>query len=639
MKLPSIDYLYQNAKSSLLRFPLTIFAALLAVIFAIYLTEYNEEIDNFFPYINFMLTAALGIPLFFCVTIFNEKFGYSLGFRILLQMLAIIVLVAIYLSLPDSKLTNNSTLPYIRYTVFNITFHLLVSYIPYLKNRNLNGFWNYNKTLFIRFLTSVLYAGFLFTGIATAMGSINLLFDVDFAAETYFQIYIVIIGLFNTWFFVSGIPDDLDQLEEVKTYPKGLKIFSQYILIPILIIYLIILYSYTTKILITWDWPRGIVSYLIVYISTLGIFTLLLVYPYSLSKENNWINKFSSVYYFLLMPLIGVLFFAIGLRIGDYGITINRYIIVLLGIWLSLVSLYFSFQKKNIKFIPISLSVMLLLMSFGPWSMFSVSEKSQSLRLINILKEHQIIIDNKIQNEVIWEVSALPEFNSNNLRSNKNLLSDSLNNEVKSILDYLDNHHGFSSIRHLYSQNIDSLIKVSLDSIKYISEAKIYMQSFGLDYYHKNTNANNSTNYYYYRIPNNAVKNVAAYDYYFSFYDSMSAYDKSKKNLSVNIDNIAFKIEINNHNRTIKVMEEGDTINFDIQTLINSIQAKYGDKGEEKIMSSDMEIFNQSNNFDYKVQLNSFDLEVSNDSSKLANIDGYILFRKKLQSENEGNKP
>ncbi len=65
MKLPSIDYLYQNAKSSFLRFPLTILSALVAVIIAVYLTEYNKEIDNFFPFVNSMLTAALGIPLFF----------------------------------------------------------------------------------------------------------------------------------------------------------------------------------------------------------------------------------------------------------------------------------------------------------------------------------------------------------------------------------------------------------------------------------------------------------------------------------------------------------------------------------------------------------------------------------------------
>lgn len=630
MKLPSVDYLYQNAKSSFLRFPLTILSALVAVILAVYLAEHNKEINNFFPYINSMLTAALGIPLFFCVTIFNRKFGYSLGIQLLIQFLALLVLIGIFFSLPDSRLTNNSSLPYIRYTIFNITFHLLVSYVPYLKNRNLNGFWNYNKTLFIRFWTSVLYSGFLYAGISTAIGSIDLLFDIDFSAEIYFDVFIVIIGLFNTWFFVSGIPKDLDQLEEVKAYPKGLKVFSQYILMPILIIYLIILYSYTSKILITWDWPRGIVSYLIACVSTLGIFTLLLVYPFSLSKENNWINKFSRAYYFLLIPLIGVLFFAIGFRIRDYGITINRYIIVALGIWLSLVSLYFSFQKKNIKLIPISLSVILLLISFGPWSMFSVSEKSQSTRLISILKEYGIVMNDKIQNESIWDLSALPEFKSDNSKSNEGILNDSLNNEVKSILDYLDNHHGFSSISHLFSQNIDSLIKLSLDSNKYVKDAEIYMNSLGLDYNYRYYNITPSSSSFY-KIPNSAVKNVSGYNYYLSFHHSNNGNDNDNKTLSLSVDSMAFKLEISNSNRTIKVIEDLDTIYFDINPIIDSIQAKYGKKGKENIASSEMVLSNKSNTFDYQVQISSFRLSENKDTSKLVDLNGYLLFRQTLK--------
>lgn len=630
MKLPSVDYLYQKTKSSFLRFPLTILSAFIAVIIAIYLTEYNKEINNTFPYINSMLTAALGIPLFFCVTIFNKKFGYPLVIQLLINLLAVLVLVGVFFSLPDSELTNNSSLPYIRYTIFNITFHLLVSYVPYLKNRNLNGFWNYNKTLFIRFWTSVLYSSFLYAGISTAIGSLYLLFDFDLSEEVFFYVFIIIIGLFNTWFFVSGIPKDLDQLEEVRTYPKGLKIFSQYILIPILIIYLIILYSYTTKILVTWNWPRGIVSYLIAIISTLGILTILLVYPYSLSKENNWINKFSRVYYFFLIPLIVVLFFAIGFRIGDYGITINRYIIVLLGVWLSLVSLYFSFQKKNIKFIPISLSIILLLMSFGPWSMFSISEKSQSKRLISILKEHDLIMDNKIQNESIWELSTFPEFKSNNLKSNDGILNDSLNNEVKSILDYLDNHHGFSSISHLFSQNIDSLIKLSLDINKYVNDAEIYMKSLGLAYTHRyNNNSITLPTSSFYRITSNAVKNVSGYNYYLSFNHSNYGNDNENKILSLEIDSVALKLEISNRNRSIKVIEDSDTIYFDINQVINPIQANYGKKGIENIASNEMVLLNKSNDFDYKIQLSSFRLyEDNKDSSKLVNLNGYLLFNK-----------
>ena len=349
MKLPSLNFLFTNAKKSLFRFPLTILSALIGVSISIYLVELNKEIENSFPYINTLLTAALGIPLFFCTAIYCSMSEVNSIKKALIYSSSFLLLIAIFLSLPNSEVTNNTSIPYIKYTIYNIIIHLLVSFIPYLKTKKRNGFWNYNKTLFIRVWTSILYSGVLYLGLIFALFAVDKLFNIDFHEELYFDIYIITAGLFNTWFFVAGIPEDLNNLENETNYPQGLKIFTQFVLLPLLILYLIILYAYILKIVIVWDWPKGIVAYLISGVSILGILAVLLIYPYSNSKENSWIKKFSRIYYFILFPLIIVLFLAIKMRIEDYGITINRYIIILLGIWLVLVSTYFSVGQKNIK--------------------------------------------------------------------------------------------------------------------------------------------------------------------------------------------------------------------------------------------------------------------------------------------------
>src|SRR5690606_11355591 len=129
-------------------------------------------------------------------------------------------------------------------------------------------------------------------------------------------------GLFNTWFFLAGIPRNFEVELSLIDYPKGLKIFTQFILIPLLLIYLCILYFYGAKILLTGDWPKGIVSYMIIAISVLGIFTTLLLYPYQQWKESGWIKKFSRGYYYFLIPLVILLFIAIGMRIQEYGLTV-----------------------------------------------------------------------------------------------------------------------------------------------------------------------------------------------------------------------------------------------------------------------------------------------------------------------------
>jgi hypothetical protein len=110
------------------------------------------------------------------------------------------------------------------------------------------------------------------------------LFQVDIKDKYYFDLFIIISGIFNTWFFLSGVPENLPSLEDETSYPKGLKIFTIYVLLPLVCIYLVILYAYAGKILITTQWPVGWVAYLVIAFSIFGILSFLLIYP--LAKMN-----------------------------------------------------------------------------------------------------------------------------------------------------------------------------------------------------------------------------------------------------------------------------------------------------------------------------------------------------------------
>jgi hypothetical protein len=244
-----------------------------------------------------MLTASIGIPLFFSASIIAAKRKFNVRDKRLLMLLVAVLLVIIYFTLPNAESTHNTALPYVKYAIYNITAHLMVSFIPFIFNKQINGFWQHNKILFIRIWTSALFSGVLYVGLALALVSMKLLFEIDINEKLYFDIYIFIAGIFNTWFFLSGIPEDFDELDSIEVYPKGLKIFSQYILLSLLGLYLVILYFYGGKILLSWDWPKGIVSYLIICVSILGILTFLLLYPYGNQSGNEWIKKSSKLFY------------------------------------------------------------------------------------------------------------------------------------------------------------------------------------------------------------------------------------------------------------------------------------------------------------------------------------------------------
>ena len=152
MQLPSINYLYQQAKNSALRFPFTLISALIGVLLGIYLVEHESEMLNIFPYLNVMLCAALGVPLFFCINVFSDKQNVPSSKSILIKIGGIALLGGLYFTLPGSEEAASTSLPYIRYAIYNIALHLIVSFAPYLKQKQLNGFWQYNRLLFTRFV-------------------------------------------------------------------------------------------------------------------------------------------------------------------------------------------------------------------------------------------------------------------------------------------------------------------------------------------------------------------------------------------------------------------------------------------------------------------------------------------------------
>ena len=632
MKLPSLNYLAQQAIRSFLRFPFSILSSLVAVMLGVWLNE--ATIANKFPGINIMLCCALGISLFFCADIYADNKKLPGIRRRIVEAVVVFILIGLYFTLPNSDNTQNTNLPYIRYAIYSITAHLLVAIIPFLGAGKLNGFWHYNKILFVRFLTAMLYSGFLYGGLALALSSLNFLFDIDLHKELFFDLFIIISGFFNTWFFLAGIPENFDELDNLLEYPKGIRIFSQYVLLPLLIIYLVILYVYAGKIFILWSWPKGIVSYLIASVGVLGILTLLLIHPYGTLPGNSWIKKFSRIYYFILSPLVVLLFIAIGMRVADYGITINRYIIILLGIWLVIVCTYFGAGKTNIKFIPISLACMLMTMSFGPWGMFSVSERSQINRLKVILEQGNILKEGKVQREVVWQRDSLPQLYPKDVdKTNDKNLSDSLHNEVRSIIYYLDEHHGFTKVQKWYKQDLDSISRVS-DSVGLrnerwymtVNEADLYMRSLGLENTLRFKMDVDWFDYGFNKSANPAT-DIRGYDFLAEF---QTQGDDDRKSLFFSFD-VAFKEWHGQHNMRTEgklILTNGlDTLTFSVDSLISKAFEKYGKKSQRDMPADEMILKSHSKNVEAKILLDYFNIKSEKDSLAVTELEGRILLR------------
>lgn len=502
-KFPSVLFLYQQSVVTLKRFPLAIVSAIIA---STALTSF-VELDGKEEYqwlLHTFLCGYLGVPLFISATIFFQDKSVSFVKNIIIHLGIILLLIAVYFSFPGD---GDEATPYIRFTLYTIAAHLLVAFVGFDFSKEVNGFWQFNKALFLRFLLSALYSIVLYLGIVLALVLVTNLFNVDIDDSIYLDLFILISGIFNTWFFLSGIPKDLPTLHNESDYPKGLRTFILYVLLPLTGIYFAILYSYSIKVIGLWDWPKGIISYMIFAVAVIGILSALLAYPfYTFQESKTPLKVYQKVYFKILLPMVLMLFAAIYIRIDSYGVTINRYIILLLDIWIGGIATYLSFFGRNIKIIPVSLFLLTVLSSLGPWGMFSISENSQLSRLKAILEQSKILVDDSIVNEQDWEnTETLAHITNERAGVNDPLLSDSLFWEVQSILGYLDTYHRIDQINSWFKQSISEISK----------EEGVgpyeYLELMGLSTYR----ADNNTEYHSFNVAYNEVKAypIVGFDY------------------------------------------------------------------------------------------------------------------------------
>jgi hypothetical protein len=94
---------------------------------------------------------------------------------------------------------------------------------------------------------------------------------------------------------------------------------------------------------------------------------LLLVHPLRNRPGHRWIQLYSRSFYAGLFPLIVLLLMAIWRRLSEYGLTEDRYFLLVLTLWMTGIASYFSFGRHPIiKAIPLSLALLAVLHAGWP---------------------------------------------------------------------------------------------------------------------------------------------------------------------------------------------------------------------------------------------------------------------------------
>ncbi len=152
----------------------------------------------------------------------------------------------------------------------------------------------------------------------------------------------------------------------------------KFVAVPLLLVYTAILYAYAAKIALAWELPKGTLGAMVVGYLFVGAATLLLGYP---SRETGGalVRLFWRYWVWLAALPVALLFVAVSRRIADYGLTEQRYLMVLIGIWALILAAFRLAQgaRFDLRLLPGVLALLLLAASFGPGGAIGLSVLSQ----------------------------------------------------------------------------------------------------------------------------------------------------------------------------------------------------------------------------------------------------------------------
>lgn len=585
--------LFPDMKKGIGRFPVTVVFSLILFIVAIFTIESDfyilPEEDLWIKYL------IIAIPLSASVELIREKYlenKRSNFFRItsFFGIFLFIFLLKIFFK-------NHFATETINITATILIFYVLFYLIPIIyRNEDKE---KYLQSVVGNQMITIGFSIVLFLGLSAIVGTIDVLL-INLPNTIYFDNFVFSASIFGVAFFVSRLKEKDESLKDYNL-PKIVEVLICYILIPLILIYTAILYLYFVKIIFTLKMPKGIVSHLVLWYTTFSLFIIIMATP--ITYKNKFAKFYKKYFPLISIPLILLALFSINERIFQYGVTENRYLVVILILWL-LFNMIFII-KADVKWVIISFIFAVLVAIFSPFNLVNVSINSQNKRLERILKKNGIIQNKKFINK-------------------NNELSQRTKNEIMSIIDYFYNNA--SEIKRKKIKILEKTYEKPEDFMKVIGVNDSWKSYENIDIQEKNIVSDIALK----TDDDIEITKIKGYDYL--IYDFSVSYPLDT-NETKEIDNNGYKIILKNENLTIKnIQKNTEILNINLNKIANEIYLKIKEKAKRqnqsyvKLPENDLTYLSETKNSKYKIVF--YEIHLSEDD-KFNNLNINIYFSEK----------
>ena len=558
--------LFPDMKKGIERFPVTVIFGLILFIVTIFSIEGSYyKLETWIEYL------IIAIPFSATVELIREKYFENKNRKFFRAINFFGTILFIFVSKMFFK-------NYFAGEVINVTAAVLIFYVLFylipIVYRNENR-EKYLQSVVGNQIITIGFALVLFLGFSAIIGTVDVLL-VNLSHTLYIHAFVFSSAVFGVIFFVSRLKEKDESLENY-ALPKIVEILICYILIPLILIYTAILYLYFAKIIFTLKMPKGVVSHLVLWYTAFSLFIIIMVTP--ITFKNKFAKFYKKFFPMISVPLILLALFSINERIFQYGITENRYLVVILVIWL-LFNMILYIVKNDVKWVLISYIFAILIAVFSPFNLVTVSINSQNKRLERLLIKNGIIQNGKITNK-------------------NDKVSIKSKNEIMSVIDYFYNNT--SELKWKKIKILGKTYEKPEDFMKVIGANDFWRSYESIDNQEKGVISEISLKM------NDGIKMTEAKGYDYLIYDFSVSY-LLDANETKEFDNENYKVVLKNKNLMIKNIQKNiEVLNIDLNKIATEVYLKIKEKAKKQNQSyvelseNDLTYLSETKNSKYKI--------------------------------------
>lgn len=278
----------------------------------------------------------------------------------------------------------------------------LIGIAPFLRSADNGRYWQFNHDVWTGLAFSLIAIVVFFAGISAIIETLRYLFGINIPHWLHEKIWIIACGLVAplNWFGLlpTRFDDTVQEGAQSEFVSRAIAGLVRYVLVPLLFVYALILHAYALKILVEMAMPKGRIGWMVLSYAGVMAATALLSYP-TREAGGGLVARFWRWWPLLLVVPAVMLFIAVGVRIRQYGLTEQRYLVLLAGVWIVLLVALQGWRAGHRRLTAItgSLIVLLIAASFGPWGAAALSNRSQLRHFVERLEATGLAANGKLK--------------------------------------------------------------------------------------------------------------------------------------------------------------------------------------------------------------------------------------------------